>query len=185
MGRRGAGRRGAVWLALLRAAGAGITCTMDSLGCPAHSSAEAAWARLAPCTGPNASVLLAAACGGAGVDRAAARVDAPLRFYFDPASGCPLCACDDGFACAGADCACDANATGGGCAAAAAARPLVALSFDDIMLTIDAIHHRITALERRLGTLESDSAHAFFLQRSIDHLSAARKRLMRHPRPPR
>jgi hypothetical protein len=62
---------------------------------------------------------------------------------------------------------------------------VVALSFDDIMLTIDAIHHRITALERRLGTLESDSAHAFFLQRSIDHLSAARKRLMRHPRPPR
>ena len=62
---------------------------------------------------------------------------------------------------------------------------VVALSFDDIMLTIDAIHHRITALERRLGTLESDSAHAFFLQRSIDHLSAARKRLMRHPRPRR
>jgi hypothetical protein len=62
---------------------------------------------------------------------------------------------------------------------------VVALSFDDIMLTIDAIDHRITALERRLGTLESDSAHAFFLQRSIDHLSAARKRLMRHPRPPR
>ena len=64
-----------------------------------HSSAEAAWARLAPCTGPNASVLLAAACGGAGVDRAAARVDAPLRFYFDPASGCPLCACDDTVRC--------------------------------------------------------------------------------------
>ena len=90
-------RAAAVWLSLLGPAGA---CTMDSLGCPAHSSAEAAWARLAPCTGPNTSVLLAAACGGAGVD-------APLRFYFDPASGCPLCACDDGFACAGADCACD------------------------------------------------------------------------------
>ena len=62
---------------------------------------------------------------------------------------------------------------------------VVALSFDDIMLTIDAIDHRIKTLENRLGSLESDSAHAFFLQRSIDHLSSARKRLMRHPRPPR
>ncbi|MFW2854615.1 hypothetical protein ACM61V_22505 [Sphingomonas sp. TX0543] len=62
---------------------------------------------------------------------------------------------------------------------------VVALSFDDIMLTIDAIHHRIKALERRLGTLESTARTPSSCNARSIISSAARKRLMRHPRPPR
>ena len=60
---------------------------------------------------------------------------------------------------------------------------VVALTFDDIMVAVDAIGHRLSALRRRAVNAYSESAEALFLSRAVDQLVAARIRLQRHPRP--
>ena len=54
---------------------------------------------------------------------------------------------------------------------------VVVLTFDDLLVTSDAIDHRITALLQRLDAIEPGSSMALFSQHAIVRLRAAREKL--------
>lgn len=58
-----------------------------------------------------------------------------------------------------------------------ASETIVVLTFDDLLVTSDAIDHRITALQQRLDTAEPGSSMALFTQHAIVRLRAAREKL--------
>jgi hypothetical protein len=58
-----------------------------------------------------------------------------------------------------------------------ASETIVVLTFDDLLVTTDAIDHQITALQQRLDAAEPGSSRALFTQHAIVRLRAAREKL--------
>ena len=58
-----------------------------------------------------------------------------------------------------------------------ASETIVVLTFDDLLVTSDAIDHRIAALQQRLDAAEPGSSMALFTEHAIVRLRAAREKL--------
>ena len=58
-----------------------------------------------------------------------------------------------------------------------ASETIIVLTFDDLLVTSDAIDHRLTAMQQRLDAAEAGSSMALFTQHAIVRLRAAREKL--------